>query len=56
MVPALGTKPADASLYKCWWLLGVRLVCIKIYFLLHVPPSGNILPAKVIGECPFFQG
>lgn len=24
--------------------------------LLHVPPSGNILSTKVIGECPLCQG
>jgi hypothetical protein len=45
------------GLLECWWLLGVRLVCIimhKIYF--SVPSSGNNFPAKVIRGCPFCQG
>jgi hypothetical protein len=28
----------------------MRLISIKVYFLLYVTPSGNILPIKVIGE------
>jgi hypothetical protein len=28
----------------------------NVHNLIYVPPLGNILPAKVIGECPFCQG
>lgn len=47
--PATGQ---ECMFLQCWQLLGVRLVCVCLFFfLLYVPPSKNILPAEVIWKC-----
>jgi hypothetical protein len=63
MVPAPGTEPAGCGSPRVLMVaMGVRLVCIKVCVsmcvcvYLHVPPSGNILSASLLGECSLSQG